>query len=175
MSKITLEDLGEEPCMFKDCCCSLSRPLIGALADTLPRSPALVLSIGSGTGLLENLIRQAAGDADLYGVEVPSCNNIHLPADRVVRVSTSLELHPDAVLAETLIFCYPRTIQLVDAYLRECVGGALEKVVFISHRDEWPAFRELFLAHFAESDLAVDWPNLLPGYEILCIASCPSS
>jgi hypothetical protein len=47
MSENIWESLGEEPRMFKDCCCSLSKPLIKTLSQYLPRHPSQVLSVSS--------------------------------------------------------------------------------------------------------------------------------
>jgi hypothetical protein len=118
------------------------------------------------------LIRCAA-DIDIYGVEVPSNVNIYLPDECILTVATSSDLYSDAIFAEALIFCYPRTLHLVDAYLRACVGGALEKVVFLSHRDEWSAFQNLFLTYFASLELVAGSTKLLPDYEVMAIATQP--
>jgi hypothetical protein len=86
-------------------------------------------------------------------------------------VPTSSDLLSEAILAEAFVFCYPRTLQLVDAYLQACIGGALETVVFISHRDEWPAFQKLFLTYFQSSSIVTAFEDLIPDYEVLAIAS----
>jgi hypothetical protein len=82
-----LEQLGDEPKHFPDCCMGISKPLVSTLLTMLPPKPALILSIGCGSGLLEQTLLQAGHQRlDLYGVEVPGCVNAHLPSDRVLIV-----------------------------------------------------------------------------------------
>ena len=72
-----LDSLSDEPTHFPDCCPGVSNPLVMALADRLPPSPALILLIGSGSGLLEALVLQSRSKGDvqplnIYDVEVPA-------------------------------------------------------------------------------------------------------
>ena len=103
-----LGSLGEQPAHFADCCAGVSRPLIDALIDHLPRCPALTLSIGSGSGLLEALILEASeqnnGQAlNLRGVEVSRDINKHLPPERLLEVPNTTSLHSEAVIASALM------------------------------------------------------------------------
>ena len=99
-----MDKLNEKPVHFSDCCLALSRPLLDVLVDRLPKHPALILSIGCGSGLLESLLLRASASnherpLNLYGVEVETCVDKHLPHDRLLRVQSTDTLHTDAILA----------------------------------------------------------------------------
>ena len=174
--KARLEDLGDVPAHFADCCVAISRPLIEAIAVRLSRKPALVLSIGCGSGLLEHLLLQHkfADDAtslDLYGVEVPTCVNKYLPEDRLLRVASTNTLYADAMFASALIFVYPRQVSLIARYLDACLNGALEKVVWLGHRSDWPDAEKIISAAFSGLEY-YDGPDIME-YELLVIATEP--
>ncbi|TKA23867.1 hypothetical protein B0A50_07002 [Salinomyces thailandicus] len=170
--KALLSQLSETPRHFPDCCAALSHPLLTTLLHHLPSPPALILSIGSGSGLLETLLfNLACGSLNIYGVEVPSCANTHLPRDRVLRVSSTESLHPQAVLASTLIFVYPRQVGLVVGYLEAALGGALEGVVWFGHRSDWVEYEDVLRSRFDMLEV-VEGPGLA-AYEVLVLASLP--
>lgn len=170
----TLNELDDEPRHFPDCCAGISKPLLATLRDRLPPSPNTVLSVGSGCGLLEALLLHVAGDSlNLYGVEVRSCANKHLPPDRLIRVSGTTALHPDAILASSLMFVYPRQPDLVAAYLDAAMGGALEQVVWIGHRNDWAEYEGLLQTHFHKIELVAE--SGMPSYELLVTATLPVS
>ena len=112
----------DEPKHLPELCCGVSEKLIRLLLDHLSGDGSLVLSIGCGSGLLEAILLRAAANAQksvkLCGVEVPSCSVPHLPEDCILRVSGIKELYPDAVLASTLLFVYPREPELVESYIQ---------------------------------------------------------
>ena len=111
---VNFRDLAEDSKHFSDCCAGVSRPLIQTLVYRLPVDPAIVLSIGSGSGLLEaTLLHHSYGKLNLYGVEVPSCVNLHLPPERLLRVPCTRSLHSDAFFASALLFVYPRSAELI--------------------------------------------------------------
>jgi hypothetical protein len=101
-----LVHVGDEPQQFAGCCLAISKPLLQTLLSTLPQGqPDLILSIGCGSGLLEGLLLQTSRDElNLFGVEVPSCVCAYLAPEKVLRVSGTRSLHPDAILASVLIF-----------------------------------------------------------------------
>lgn len=176
---MSLDSLGKEPAHFADCCVAVSRPLIQAVAARLPRSPALVLSIGSGSGFLENLLLEYvtrshyASPLDLYGVEVPSCANKHLPAECLLRVDSTTSLYTDAVFASALLFVYPRQVSLIAQYLNVCLGGALESLLWLGHRNDWPDAASLICAAFDHVEY-YDGPGFVE-YELLVIATGPKA
>lgn len=170
------QDLGHEPAHFADCCVAISRPLIEAIAVHLPPKPSLILSIGSGRGLLEHLLLQymSAEDAtpvDLYGVEVPTCVNKYLPEGRVLRVASTSTLYADAMFASALLFVYPRQVSLIAQYLDACLNAALEKVLWLGHRSDWPDAEGTVSAAFSSLEY-YSGPGLT-DYELLVIASNP--
>lgn len=176
MATTLLQKLGSLPIHFSDCCPGISKPLVSAVADRLPEYPALTLSIGSGSGLLEAILLEETETnngqaANLYGVEVPPCVNTHLPDERVLRVPCTMSLHPDAMLASALMFVYPRNPSLVTLYLDAFIDGALEKVLWLGHRSDWPDAWKLLRAAFYQIEL-VEGPGF-PEYELLAVATLP--
>lgn len=170
MSKPRLTDLSEVPTFWPDTCHAVSRPLIDALADRVEEGT--IMSVGCGSGLLEYLLLQGPFRfLDVRGVEVPSCPIKYLPEDRLLRVSSTRSVHPDAILAAVLMFIYPREVSLVQSYLQECLSCALEKLVWLSHRDDWPAYKPLLEQSFTYVE-EVECHGL-PSYELLVIASTP--
>ncbi|KAI0190708.1 hypothetical protein EV127DRAFT_78932 [Xylaria flabelliformis] len=132
--------LTHEPTRHPGCCLSLSEPLlaiIGTLLDSIPHldnrshdghkpEPALILSIGSGTGLLEELLHVHLNNDDhvsvknwrVEGVEVNPAVNIYLPEDRINHVlGTWAVLDTRAHEATVLMFVYPRDGALVHRYI----------------------------------------------------------
>lgn len=177
MTTAMLEDLGDVPAHFADCCVALSRPLVQAIADRLPKAPATILSIGSGSGLLESLLlqyRDTIGDEtflDLYGVEVPTCVNKYLPEDRLLRVPSTHSVYHDAVFASTLIFVCPRQVNLLAQYLNACLNGALEKVLWLGHRSDWMDMEKVISTAFGSIEYFED-PGIAE-FEVLVIATQP--
>lgn len=170
----TLPHLTDEPQHFAACCLALSKPLLQTLLAALPRSPALVLSVGSGSGLLEALLLHASsGGLELYGVEVASCQCPFLPDERVLRVPGTRALHADAVLASVLMFVYPRVSALVAEYVDVCAGGALEKLVWLGHRSDWADCERLVVDAF--TDVRIVEGVGLPDHEIMVVATGPKA
>ncbi len=106
------------PIHLSDCCSSLSKSIIKRLASLLPSDPALTLSIGSGTGLLEALLLHQRPTLDLKAVEVPVANNKYLPADRVQIVNGYRDLCNLAADASAWMFVYPRDAWLLREYVQ---------------------------------------------------------
>ncbi|EME50380.1 hypothetical protein DOTSEDRAFT_118435 [Dothistroma septosporum NZE10] len=172
MASAILEALTEEPKLFPHVCCGMSSRLLETLAARLPRTPSLVLSVGSGSGLLEELLHlQTNGSINIYGVEVPSCRSVYLPEDRTLRVPSTTSVHADAILAETLIFCYPREPSLIAKYVDEFGSGALAQIVLIVNHNDWNGLSDILHDCFSTVEL-VDSAGL-PGYEVLVVASAP--
>ena len=177
MNMAMLEDLGDVPAHFADCCVALSRPLIQAIADRLPKAPATTLSIGSGSGLLESLLlqyRDAVGEEtflDLHGVEVPTCVNKYLPEDRLLRVPSTNSVYHDAMFASALIFVYPRQVSLLAQYLDACLNGVLEKILWLGHRSDWVDTEKLISTAFGSIEYFED--SGIAEYEVLVIATEP--
>ncbi|KAI3328650.1 hypothetical protein F4824DRAFT_405365 [Ustulina deusta] len=165
----TLPFLTGEPTRHPGCCLSLSQPLLATIrtllrsipvitpstnpdekgggdehASTPQSEPALLLSIGSGTGLLEELLHiylnhdahrplgqgnssptsndpDASGLAGTWrveGVEVNQVVNLHLPEDRINHVAGTWAILESRVRdATALMFVYPRDGALVRRYI----------------------------------------------------------
>ncbi|KAI0418214.1 hypothetical protein F5X98DRAFT_122761 [Xylaria grammica] len=145
----SLPSLTDEPTRHAGCCPSLSQHLLStiaallhsttAVAATTPastgaqsRGPApLVLSVGSGTGLLEELLHAYLNQHPptpsaisssipwrVEGVEVNPAVNVHLPEDRINHVAgTWAVLESQARDAAALLFVYPRDGALVRRYV----------------------------------------------------------
>lgn len=169
----SMADLGPTGAATRtECCARLSAQLISTLLDKLPAAPALVLSIGSGLGLLEELLLQQSRDKlNLYGVEVDACANKFLRAERLLRVPTVHSLHADAILAEALLFVYPRDIGLIERYAREFVRGVLQTVIWIGPIDEYPEVERVLQLAFVSVEII--GPPVVPGYERVAVASDP--
>lgn len=175
---IDIDSLSEKPVHFGDCCPGVSKPLLHALIDRLPPDPALVLSVGSGSGLFEEILLEVAETErdqtlNLRGIEVPPCANKYLPQDRVLRVPCTMSIHPDAFFASAWMFVYPRKASLVAMYLDAFMDGAMETLVWLGHRSDWPEMELLLLAAFFKLE-CVDSPGI-PEYEVLAIATMPRS
>ena len=173
---ITLDKLNDRPLHFGDCCPGISRPLINTLIDRLPQAPALIISVGSGSGLFEAILLETAEKdrerrLNLYGIEVPPCVNSHLPNERVLRVPCSFSLHPEAFFASAWMFIYPKRASLVATYLDAFMDGAMESLVWLGHRNDWLEMEMLLLAAFVKLE-CIDGPGI-PQYEVLAIASIP--
>ncbi|KAI1266955.1 hypothetical protein F5Y18DRAFT_425512 [Xylariaceae sp. FL1019] len=132
-----LPPLTPNPTRYPGSCLSLSTTLLHTITTQLttthiksPSSNPLLLSIGSGTGLLEELLHTHLTQTQTptpipntkshswrcEGVELPSVNK-HLPEDRINTVRGTWALHPRADDAAALLFVYPRESGLVARYL----------------------------------------------------------
>ncbi|KAK3114044.1 hypothetical protein LTR53_008008 [Teratosphaeriaceae sp. CCFEE 6253] len=167
---VPLDRLTDQPVYFADCCAGISWPLLNVLATRLPQHPATVLSIGCGSGLLESLLLLAS-DCNVYGVDVLPCVNRHLPPDRLLRVPCTNSLHPEAWLASSLMFVYPRAPSLIFRYLDSFLDGALERVVWLGFRDDWQAVQKV-LQHFSLVVEVHEGPGM-SQHELLVFATVP--
>ncbi|KAI0164560.1 hypothetical protein GGR57DRAFT_203866 [Xylariaceae sp. FL1272] len=185
--------LTSEPRRYPGCCLSLSTSLLDTIATQLAATTSthidetspLILSIGSGTGLVEELLQAHLTQTQITdaesrpwrceGVELSSVNT-HLPEDRINTVRGTWALHPRADDATVLLFVYPREIDLVAQYLEKymknsvpvengdrCAGDAGGKenkpqlVIWIGPRIDYLSD---YTGHFvSNSDFEVDVQN----------------
>lgn len=169
-----LENLTDEPTHYPGCCPAISRPMLHLLAGWLRRDPALTLSIGCGSGLLEALLLDVSSElheepVNLQGVEVESCHNEYLPIGRSLKVPHTGSLCDEAILASALLFAYPRSPKLVKDYLNTFSNGTLKAVFWLGHRNDWEVFEESL--HHALPFIQVFVGHGMAEYEMLVIAS----
>ena len=153
-------DLTKSPIRHAHCCLSLSTTLLdflvykivqkipGSNTPTRQETILTVLSVGSGTGLLEEYLNQytssqrihAANDTGdglgptgetlarglgfrVEGLEVYQTNptNLYLPESHISTVLTSSDISPRLRDEDVcgLLFVYPRQMELVQRYIKE--------------------------------------------------------
>ncbi|CAD0096410.1 unnamed protein product [Aureobasidium mustum] len=135
-----------EPRHHPDCCMAISQPLLHNLANILPRGPAIsVLSIGSGTGLLESLLLQMLEDSyDICGVEVSPAVNKYLPEQNMFFVGGTWDLCPQAGKSHVWIFTYPREPKLIVKYLELHDHASLSKIIWLGPKMDWQDYEGVF-------------------------------
>ncbi|KAK5271828.1 hypothetical protein LTR96_003656 [Exophiala xenobiotica] len=128
---LPLPTLTENPLHHPDCCLGLSASLLGTILDILQphiaseSSPTgtqrktKCLSIGSGTGLFEALLRNyAPGLLEVHGLEVSSSTNAnkYLPKHMRHTVPSTSTFYEEASEYDVWLFVYPRDPRLVRRY-----------------------------------------------------------
>ena len=108
------------------------------LASLLPPNPALTLSIGSGTGLLEALLLVQRPTLNLKAVEVPTTNNKYMPVDKVEVVNGSRDLCSLAADASAWMFIYPRDTWLMQKYVQHFGVQKCELIIWIGPKADHP-------------------------------------
>lgn len=190
--------LSDEPTRHADCCLSLSTTLLNVLTSIVNRrvksgapgadSERLVLSVGSGSGLLEALLQQkwtAAPRDDvspglfIEGVEVqqqsgkPSLLNKYLPEQHHSGVKGTWDLSPRAAEAAALMFVYPRSPELVRRYLDEATTrarGRLGLAIWLGPKCDWAEFEGAFTGYSGwDTRVVPDDESGLFGYEMIAV------
>lgn len=108
------------------------------LASLLPPDPALTLSIGSGTGLLEALLLRQRPTLDLKVVEVPSTDNKYMPLDRLEIVNGYRHLCYLAAEASAWMFIYPRDPWLLQEYVKAFEHQQCVLIIWIGPKADLP-------------------------------------
>ncbi|KAK7180403.1 hypothetical protein DPSP01_001820 [Paraphaeosphaeria sporulosa] len=142
--RILLPSLSDSPTVHSACCLALSTPLLAHLASLFPPAPRLILSIGSGYGLLEALLLAPPYSFNIIGVEVQPSSNTHLPRTHHRVVAGSRFLEPLAAEAEAWMFVYPRRVGLVEEYLHEYGARKLRVVVWVGPTADWEDYKGVF-------------------------------
>ncbi|KAF2640633.1 hypothetical protein P280DRAFT_507278 [Massarina eburnea CBS 473.64] len=144
ISHLPPPSLAPAPAVYPGCCVALSEALIGNLGALLPPAPALVVSIGSGSGLFEALLLAEPCCLSLIGVEVQPSVNRYLPSSRHRAVVGTYSLEPLAAEATAWLFVYPRRVGLVDEYLATYGEGAVQTVMWIGPTADWQDYKACF-------------------------------
>ncbi|KAH9989490.1 hypothetical protein F4779DRAFT_264699 [Xylariaceae sp. FL0662B] len=169
-----LPTLSPTPQHHPGCCLSLSTTLLEHLGSLLSSGTAhtdsrLILSIGSGTGLLEELLHRYLTNNHHHhhhhptyrveGVEVSASTNAHLPPHRLTVVAgTWAVCRGRAAGAAALLFVYPRSAALVRAYVDAFLvdggdEGGVELAVWLGPKTDWD---ESFAACFRDPGLGLE-------------------
>ncbi|KAF2024018.1 hypothetical protein EK21DRAFT_104972 [Setomelanomma holmii] len=140
----SLPTLTEKPTAYPGCCLGLSTPLLAHFRTLLPQAPALILSIGSGFGLLEAYLLELPPSVNVAGVEVEPSPNKYLPPSNHRIVHGTRFLEPLAKDAATWLFVYPRRVGLVMEYLDTHGEGALQTIVWVGPHADWSDYEHCF-------------------------------
>lgn len=154
---------GESPIRHSDCCLAISTKLLRLLTEyssvTAPRDhTSTILSIGSGTGLLEALwLAYLADDSfnklSVEGVEVHSVItresvNKYLPEQAFTTVHGTWGLTPRLGDSEVtaLLFVYPRQPKLVSDYIQACAREhpSIKTIIWLGPNADWAVFEPCF-------------------------------
>lgn len=155
--------LTEQPTTWPDCSLSLSTKLMARLTSCIQEAfrphdshhlesdPDYVLSIGSGSGLLEAHLQSwwstRGLNVQIHGVEVRGADyttpNRYLLWNNRSTVRGTWELSSTRLhLAHVLVFVYPRQVDLVKKYLDEAARGknghrSVRGVIWLGPRNDW--------------------------------------
>lgn len=136
--------LTEKPTTYPGCCLALSSPLVNYLKSLLPPPPGMVLSIGSGFGLLEAHLLAIPSSRHVVGVEVEPSPNQYLPTKNHRTVHGTRFLDPLAGLASSWLFVYPRRVDLVNEYLNMHGEGSVKQIIWIGPQADWDQYQCCF-------------------------------
>jgi len=140
-----LRDPSVDALHHPDCCVALSTKLLAKILEILPAKPEQVLSIGSGSGLLENLLVETSNNSlDLIGVEVGSQVNKYLPFESTIIVKGTWALCDIAGNVAAWMFVYPRSPDLIKKYLDAYLGNVLRIIVWIGPKMDWSDYVSIF-------------------------------
>ncbi|KAF1844484.1 uncharacterized protein K460DRAFT_284680 [Cucurbitaria berberidis CBS 394.84] len=161
--------LTAKPAVYSGCCLGLSAPLITHFHTLLPPSPSLVLSVGSGFGLLEAHLNAGPSPLNIVGVEVEPSPNVYLPVSSHRIVHGSRFLEPLAGEATAWLFVYPRRVGLVQEYLAEYSEGSVEKIIWAGPKADW----DDYVGCFSGWDVIIQSTDEVGGrpWELIAVAS----
>lgn len=161
---MSLPQLTDDALRYPDFCLSISTGLVHLLSSILnsctdDQDPStLVLSVGSGSGLLEaHLDAHWSEDPDCHitieGVEVRTAEdaksvNKYLPDHKHSTVRGTWEISPRLSQAGALMFVYPREPALVAKYLQaaqDVASAPLTIAMWLGPKADWDNFEQAFL------------------------------
>jgi hypothetical protein len=149
-----LPSLSPTPATYPGCCLALSTTLLTNLHALLPKRPNIVLSVGSGTGLLEAVLLASPHNLNIIGVEVHPSVNRYLPYSNHREVRGTYAISDLAAAAKAWLFVYPRRWQLVGEYLDLLEEKDVQMVVWLGPAKDWEEYEFLFSGY---PDLKVKW------------------
>ncbi|KAF2006157.1 hypothetical protein P154DRAFT_254425 [Amniculicola lignicola CBS 123094] len=139
---LQLPVLSSKPIAYSGSCLGLSSTLLSHLHSVLPNT-AVILSIGSGAGLLEALLNGDPYCHTIIGVEVEPSPNRYLPPENHDTVHGTRFLSGRAAEATAWMFIYPRRVGLLEEYIK-MYGGSVELVVWIGPKADWDDYQDCF-------------------------------
>jgi hypothetical protein len=158
-----------------DCCMAISQPLLHNLANLVPSNGLAisVLSVGSGSGLLESLLDQLLEEAsEMFGVEVSPLVNKYLPEEKMFFVGGTWDLCQQAAKSQVWMFTYPREPNLIARYLDAFQNSCLCKVVWLGPKMDWQDYEPIFVSsRFSRLTLLEDCGAA--AYEMVVVAELP--
>ena len=163
----TPPDLSDQSTSNPDCCLFLSLTLLKTITQLLPPAPALTLSIGSGTGLLEALLLHTRPELCLQGVEISAGINQYLDCDNLVVLKGTWHLCGAAADATAWIFVYPRDVSLLRRYLEDFGNEAVRLIIWLGPKAD--------LSTFGDAIRTPSWRRVLiedcglSAYEIMAV------
>lgn len=180
-----LPRIGPTPERHPDCCLSLSTKLIDTITNIFHQRAisGLVLSIGSGSGLLESLLlsiwsTQPGCELQLEGVEVSNSSgtpiNRYLPEPCYSTVKGTWDLSPRAKDAAALLFVYPRHSDLIKSYLGKyhaTMDSKLRLVIWLGPKCDWDDHVDSFMEAGVSTSVQILEDCGLAEYEMLAIVS----
>ncbi|CAF3569027.1 unnamed protein product [Fusarium graminearum] len=184
------------PIRFPDCCLALSTKLLQILSDIFSKTTSsedkpTVLSIGSGSGLLEAFLQDQQNSSDygypsfnVEGVEVQQQSgkdavNKYLPEPAIYTVRGSWDVvsrlqDPDVT---SLMFVYPRQPALILEYTKAIArrGLNVQVIVWLGPMADWEVFGSCFdvgheIGRFAVTEKRQGADAGLDDYEMMALS-----
>ena len=162
-----LPELSTIPTYHPDCCCSLSIQLVDTLVDLLSPTPCLMVSIGSGTGLLEALLLQKHPALPIKAVEVSNAVNKYMFEEDLSIVLGTWDLCSLAADAHVWLFVYPREVRLLKRYIEAYGSQNVRSVIWLGPKADLPDCTEAMCMSGWNETLVEDCG--LSCYELLVI------
>lgn len=176
-----LPALSDTPVIYSGCCLALSMPLVQHIHSLLPPRPALVLSVGSGFGLLEAHLLAMTGlsapttpsphPLHIVGVEVEPSPNQYLPASCHRTVHGTRFLEPLAAESTTWLFVYPRRVNLVREYMDAYGQNSVQHIIWVGPQADWGEYETCF-AHWDVHMQGADEAGGRP-WDLIAVATRP--
>ena len=135
----TLPELTSAPNHHPDCCCSLSIRLVNTLVNQIPMTPTFcsIISIGSGTGLLEAILLHKRPTLSIKAIEVSHTINKYMLENDLCTLLGTWSVCPLAADAQVWLFVYPREVNLLRRYTQSYGSQTVELIIWIGPRADF--------------------------------------